>query len=129
MSNRLTIEKFKMYYPTMAEQAVSYKAKGRNIIVVTLEDGSVIEYNDVLTSFRTVLPYDGSEESWKREFAHRLVEKMVDRGFDQLYLSRFSGVLNQRISNYIQRKTIPTAYAVDKLARALGGDGTEHTEF
>ena len=129
MSNRLTIEKFKMYYPTMAEQAVSYKAKGPNIIFVTLEDGSVIEYNDVLTSFRTVHPYDGSEESWKREFAHRLVEKMVDRGFDQIYLSEISGVSHQSISNYIHRKTIPTAYAVDKLARALRCDVSDLTGF
>lgn len=129
MNNRLTIEKFKMYYPTMAEQAVSYKAKGPNIIFVTLEDGSVIEYNDLMNSFRTVVPYDGSEESWKREFAHRLVELMVDKGFDQSYLSEASGVSQQSISNYIHRKTMPTGFAIDKLARALGCDVSELTKF
>ena len=127
--NGMIFDRFEMYYPSIAEQAVSYKAKGPNIIFVTLEDGSVIEYNDLMNSFRTVVPYDGSEESWKREFAHRLVELMVDKGFDQSYLSEASGVSQQSISNYIHRKTMPTGFIIDKLARALRCDVSELTGF
>lgn len=127
--NDMIFDRFEMYYPSIAKQAVSWEQKSNYVIFVTLSDGSIVEYNDLMNSFRTVVPYDGSEESWKREFAHRLVELMVDKGFDQSYLSEASGVSQQSISNYIHRKAIPTAYAVDKIARALGCDVSELTEF
>ena len=127
--NNTIFDRFKMYYPSIAEQAVSYKQKSSYVIFVTLHDGSVIEYNDLMNSFRTVVPYDGSEESWKREFAHRLVELMVDNGFDQSYLSEASGVSQQSISNYIHRKTMPTGFVIDKLARALHCEVSDLTEF
>lgn len=127
--NSMIFDRFEMYYPSIAKQAVSWEQKSNYVIFVTLSDGSVVEYNDLMNSFRTVVPYDGSEESWKREFAHRLVELMVDKGFDQSYLSEASGVSQQSISNYIHRKAIPTAYAVDKLARALRCDVSELTGF
>lgn len=127
--NDTIFDRFKMYYPSIAEQAVSYKQKSIYVIFVTLHDGSVIEYNDLMNSFRTVVPYDGSEESWKREFAHRLVEQMVDNGFDQSYLSEASGVSQQSISNYIHRKTMPTGFVIDKLARALHCEVSDLTEF
>lgn len=127
--NDTIFDRFKMYYPSIAEQAVSYKQKSIYVIFVTLHDGSVIEYNDLMNSFRTVVPYDESEESWKREFAHRLVELMVDNGFDQSYLSEASGVSQQSISNYIHRKTMPTGFVIDKLARALHCEVSDLTEF
>lgn len=127
--NNTIFDRFEMYYPSIAEQAVSYKQKSSYVIFVTLHDGSVIEYNDLTNSFRTVVPYDGSEESWKREFAHRLVELMVDNGFDQSYLSEASGVSQQSISNYIHRKTMPTGFVIDKLARALHCEVSDLTEF
>ena len=127
--NGMIFDRFEMYYPSIAEQALSWEQKSNYVIFVTLSDGSIVEYNDLMNSFRTVVPYDGSEESWKREFAHRLVELMVDKGFDQSYLSEASGVSQQSISNYIHRKTMPTGFIIDKLARALGCDVSELTEF
>lgn len=127
--NNTIFDRFEMYYPSIAEQAVSCKQKSSYVIFITLHDGSVIEYNDLMNSFRTVVPYDGSEESWKREFAHRLVELMVDNGFDQSYLSEASGVSQQSISNYIHRKTMPTGFVIDKLARALHCEVSDLTEF
>lgn len=127
--NDTIFDRFEMYYPSIAAQAASFKKKSNYVIFIKLYDGSVIEYNDLMNSFRTVVPYDGSEESWKREFAHRLVELMVDKGFDQSYLSEVSGVSQQSISNYIHRKTMPTGFVIDKLARALGCDVSELTDF
>ena len=127
--NGMIFDRFEMYYPSIAEQAVSWEQKSNYVIFVTLSDGSIVEYNDLMNSFRTVVPYDGSEESWKREFAHRPVELMGDRGFDESYLCEASGVSQQSISNYIHRKTMPTGFIIDKLARALGCDVSELTEF
>lgn len=60
-----------------------------------------------------------TEDIWKREFASRLVMKMVEGGFDQSDLAKASGVSQQSISNYIHRKSIPNGHIIDKLARAL----------
>lgn len=122
-------EKFEMSYPPIAEQVESWERKGRSSILATLKDGSVIEYNELLDTIRNVVPYDGNEESWKREFSHRLIVKMEERGFDQTYLAEVSGVSNQSISNYIHRKSIPTGFVIDKLARALRCDPSELTSF
>ena len=93
---------------------------GANAIIAVLKDGTKLEYHHMLRTIRKVPTYTGSEEEWRREFSRRLSFEMYERGFDQTYLAEKSGISQVSISNYIKRKTTPSAYAVDRMARALG---------
>ena len=93
---------------------------GANSIIVQMRDGTKLEYHHMLKTLRQVPEYNGSEEEWRREFSRRLSFEMYERGFDQTYLAEKSGISQVSISNYIKRKTTPSAYAVDRMARALG---------
>lgn len=122
-------ERLERSYPSLARQVVSWEEKGRSSILATLEDGSVVEYNELLDCIRNVVPYDATEESCKREFSHNLMVKMEEKGFNQIYLAEVSGVSQQSISDYIHRKKLPTIFIADKLARALRCDVSELVSF
>lgn len=93
---------------------------GANAIIAVLKDGTKLEYHHMLRTIRKVPTYTGSEEEWRREFSRRLSFEMYERGFDQTYLAEASGISQTNISRYIHRKVTPSAYAVDRMARALG---------
>ena len=120
---------FKTYYPFLDSEVVSWSPNGPNSIVAKLSDGSVIEYNDVFRAFRTIREFDGTEESWKREFASKLMKIMADKGCDQTYLSEISGVSQVSISKYLNKKAIPNCYTVFKLSQALGCNISELMDF
>ena len=122
-------QNFKTYYPFLDTAGVSWYPNGPNSIIAELSDGSILEYNDRLRSFRTVLEFDGTEESWKREFSSKLMKLMSDVGFDQTSLSEISGISQVSISKYLHRKAIPNCYTASKLAQALGCDVSDLIDF
>lgn len=122
-------QNFKTYYPFLGSAVVSWSPDGPNSIIAELSDGSILEYNDRLRSFRTVREFDGTEESWKREFSSKLIKMMADKGYDQTYLSEISNISQQSISNYINKKAIPNCYTVFKLSQALGCTVSELIDF
>ena len=122
-------QNFKTYYPFLGSAVVSWSPDGPNSIIAELSDGSILEYNDRLRSFRTVREFDGTEQSWKREFSSKLSKMMADKGSDQTYLSEISNISQQSISNYLHTKAIPNCYTVFKLSQALGCTVSELIEF
>lgn len=122
-------QNFKTYYPFLGSAVVSWSPDGPNSIIAELSDGSILEYNDRLRSFRTVREFDGTEESWKREFSSKLIKMMADKGCDQTYLSEISNISQQSISNYINKKAIPNCYTVFKISQALGCTVSELIDF
>lgn len=120
---------FKTYYPFLDAEVNSWSPNGINSIIAELSDGTVIEYNDSLRSFRTVRKFDGTEESWKTEFASKLIKLMSDKGCDQTCLSEISNISQQSISNYLHKKAIPNCYTASKLAKALGCTVSELIDF
>jgi len=125
----LVLHTFKMFFPAHADDMESWTPRGDHGIRVKLNDGSEWDYNYRMNTIRIVKEYDGSEDSWKREFTNRLIDQMALRGFDQTRLSEASGISHASISGYIHRKKIPTAFAIDKLARALGCDVSDLVGF
>lgn len=113
-------DKFKLYFPIMAEHVSSWEPNGTNTITLYMDDNTKMEYDYWLNAVRTVLEYDGSEDTWKREFSARLVSRMAALGFDQSLLSERSGVSQVSISKYIHKQAIPSSYITGKLAKALG---------
>lgn len=122
-------QNFKTYYPFLDSVVVSWSPNGPNSIIAELSDGSTLEYNDRLHSFRTVREFDGTKESWKREFSSKLIKMMADKGCDQIYLSEISDISQQSISNYLNKKAIPNCYTASKLAKALGCTVSELIDF
>ena len=122
-------QNFKTYYPLLDSAVVSWSPNGPNSIIAELSDGSALEYNDRLRSFRTVREFDGTKESWKREFSSKLIKMMADKGCDQIYLSEISDISQQSISNYLNKKAIPNCYTASKLAKALGCTVSELIDF
>ena len=113
-------EGFKMNHHYEESDIEDWWPIGANAIIVQMRDGTKLEYHHMLKTLRQVPEYNGSEEEWRREFSRRLSFEMYERGFDQTYLAEKSGISQVSISNYIKRKTTPSAYAVDRMARALG---------
>ena len=113
-------EGFKMNHHYKESEIEDWWPIGANSIIVQMRDGTKLEYHHMLKTLREVPEYNGSEEEWRREFSRRLSFEMYERGFDQTYLAEKSGISQVSISNYIKRKTTPSAYAVDRMARALG---------
>lgn len=122
-------DKFGLEYPTLAERTVSWEPVSRNAILATLDDGTMVRYNGILGTARDVVSYDGSEDQYKKEFSFRLIEKMADRCVDQSYLSQLSGISQPSISNYIYGKSLPTAYVLNKLAKALHCSAADLVDF
>ena len=122
-------QNFKTYYPFLDSAVVSWSPNGLNSIIAELSDGSTLEYADRLRSFRTVREYDGTKESWKREFSSKLIKMMADKGCDQTYLSEISNISQQSISNYLNKKAIPNCYTASKLAKALGCTVSDLIDF
>ena len=122
-------QNFKTYYPFLGYAVVSWSPDGPNSIIAELSDGSILEYNDRLRSFRTVRDFDGTEESWKREFSSKLTKMMADKGCDQTYLSEICDISQQSISNYLNKKAIPNCYTASNLAKALGWTVSELIDF
>ena len=60
-----------------------------------------------------------SEQEWTTEFKHRLRERMEYLEITQKELSKRSGVSQSLISGYLAGKTVPSAYHISLLAKAL----------
>ena len=117
--NELFIDS-KLYCPGFAEDVLSWEPSGKLSIIATLSDGRRSEFTQPSHRGRFIVEYDGTEESWKREFSGRLIKLLDENGIGAHYkLAETSGVSKQALSNYIHGKAIPSAYTIDKLARVL----------
>lgn len=125
------IDNFERYFPSFASNMVRWYPSGKNTIIVQMNDGSDIEYNDVLNTIRNIREpedmLDETEAEWRKNFSNRLIVKMVDAGYDQSSLAETIGVSQGSMSNYIHRKATPSAWIIRKLANALKCDVSELT--
>ena len=122
MVRKELIDNARAYYPFLLEQAVGFTQASPFDLIIRLNDGSAMLYDDLNKSFRT-LPKDSrnmSERECKNEFGNRLRTIMYRKGMTQQELGELSGIPQPVISSYISGKTSPTFYRVDRIAKALG---------
>jgi DNA-binding Xre family transcriptional regulator len=115
------IERLEQYYPFIARTAVEYIQVGPMELMVNLDDGSTVLYDDIDQSFRN-LPRDSrhmSEQQCRQEFSIRLRRLMYRQGITQKELAEETGISEITISNYITGKRTPSFYNVDKISKAL----------
>lgn len=121
------IKRFELYFPTMSKQAIRYKADSPSTLIIELNDGDVILWDDDDTSFRH-LPSDSNnmtEVQCRREFSHRLRRIMLHKGVTQMDLSTRTGIPQSQISKYASGKALPGFYNVDRIAKALNCSADE----
>jgi DNA-binding Xre family transcriptional regulator len=109
-------------YPFLYEKMESYEMISNFDIHINLNDGSTVLYNDIDKTFRQ-LPenrYELTEEQCRREFAYRLNNLMRRKGVTQQELGEKTDISQPQISSYINAKSLPSFYNVDKIAKVLG---------
>lgn len=115
------IDWFSLDFRGLNSQAVAYTPLNDYEMIVRLNDGDSILYDCENHTIRN-LPSDAasmSEEQFRREFGHRLRRKMERQGLTQTDLAERTNSSQVAISNYLRGKTTPSAYMVDKIAKAL----------
>lgn len=115
-------ENFKLHFPYTAEKTVEYEQINDFDIMVTLNDGSRIIFDDLDKSMRN-LPKSSQEMTeleFCSEFGKRLRKLMYRAGVTQRELSEMTGISQPNISKYFNGKTIPSFYIADRIAKALG---------
>lgn len=69
------------------------------------------------------------EREWRREFAHKLMAMMKERGLSQGELARRSGLAVSTINAYLSQYRTPNVRGVINIAYALGWDVSELIDF
>lgn len=114
-------DEFSFNFPSVARQAISYHHISDIELIIKLENGEVVSYENINKSLR-ILPSDSmslTEEECRREFSIRLKLMMAVRGMSQTALSEATGIQQHLISDYTKGKRTPGFYNLDKMAKAL----------
>lgn len=113
---------FKLCFPSIANKAVALYENSYGELIVKLENGETIIYDDVTRSYRR-LPYDSTElteDECRREFGIRLDKMLRRKNITQIELSEMTGINRSILNGYITGKHSPSFYNVDRIAKALG---------
>jgi DNA-binding XRE family transcriptional regulator len=120
LENRL-MRNFKLQFPNVAVNTMSYENYNDTELIAYLEDGSIILYDDLNGTIRN-LPQDSSdmtEGEFLFDFSIRL-RKMIDvRGIPQNELAQQAGISPLTLSRYVNGRTTPNLYIADRIAKAL----------
>lgn len=130
------VESYRTWYPDMYKQTIDCRPSGRYSILVTLDDGTRMEYNSFDNGIRNVTkfyicdsPDDVSEEQWRKEFGHQLRKAITDKGTSQEKVADKVGISRQMMSRYIRGVSTPSGYILNKLSEILQCDVRELTRF
>ena len=119
--SRYTVDRFERYFPTIAKHACFYTEVTPELLHIELDDGMNFMYDDLDNSI-TRMPdnkYYMTEGECRQIFAWRLRRVMRHKCVSQLELAEMTGIHEVSISNYMNGKTTPSFYAVDRIAKAL----------
>lgn len=119
------IENFKRYWPFIAEDAVAYSELGTQELKVVTRDGRQYIFDDFEKVLRRIKTNSSDafmtpENDWKIEFAIRLRKLIETSGLSQRKISKETGLTQCMLSRYTSGKSMPNAYAVYLLAKAIG---------
>ena len=117
------IEGFNLYNKTLSKIAVNYEMLDCANLLVTLDDGRRVIYNDTSTGSRILSDRNNfTDDEYKRELGYRLYYLMRRKFITGKELSEMTGISEHTISTYVCEKTIPSAANLERIANALGVD-------
>ena len=113
--------------PWAADKVVRWNSSDVGEIVAELDDGSVIQYDQVVKTFRCASSLEAldamrtptNEEEWKQEFSRRLYRKMRSKGYTQDDLSWDADISPASITKYVNGVAVPSTYNMVKIAKVL----------
>lgn len=113
--------------PWAVDKVVHWNSSDVGEIVVELDDGSVVQYDKVIKTWRFArnlqelkdLRTPTNEEEWKQEFSWRLYRKMVSKGLSQDDLAFEADISPASITKYMNGTSVPSAYNLLKIAKAM----------
>lgn len=91
-------------------------------LFIVLKNGERIIYDGLVDTCRTPPenPMEMSERECNLEFGSRLRKIMIRKGYNQRRLSEMTGLSPALISRYLNGRSSPGFYNVDRIARVLG---------
>lgn len=121
----MIFEDYKVYRPSSAEKAVKWYPSGRRMeIIVELNNGTYDVYDYLYKTTQSKAPSNNdeliSDELYKQELKWYLRRAMNFAGMTQGELSKRTGITAVMISRYMNGKSIPSAWHLQRMADVLG---------
>ena len=107
-------------YPFLCREAESIKELNSEELIIKTRDGNFYIFNDDENTILRVPSREEPEEYiFRRQFGRGVRRMMLNRGLTQSDLSDRTGLSQPQLSRYINGKTLPSAFVLEKLAKAL----------
>lgn len=122
------IVSFRQSYPGFVSDAAHMERSGDNSIMVTLHNGTKLEYHSRLNTIMFINDEFldiNNEARWRRRFQYLLNKKMSDACVDIASLSAKTGIALKTLYNYLNQKSTPSCWNIKRIADALGCDVEE----
>lgn len=121
MEHEFEFKGFAFHYPMYADKASDWYRNNYGELIVTLNDGTILQYDIYNETLRELRPedYEWPESEYRREFGRRLSRVMLCRRVTQVELSQRTGITQSNISKYITGKATPSSYNLRKIIKAL----------
>ena len=115
------LRNFEMVDPSSYSKMVSYKMPDKFSLIVTLDDGRNLLYDELSNSTRYLNnnPDCISEDKMMFEFQFKLHRKMIMLGYDRVRLSEETGISSSMIGRYLNGTSIPSVINIMKIANVL----------
>lgn len=116
------IRNFKLYFPNMSKSVINYKLDTSDCLVVIFKDGNSSLYDDLDNTIRP-LPKNSNtmtELEFRKEFSKRLYRFLYWKGITQDDLAKKTGISRVSINKYLNCRSTPSFYIIDKITKALG---------
>lgn len=129
------LRSYESWFPSLHRRTVECRPSGRYSLLVTLNDGTRMEYNSFdntirnVTSYYSKDPIDIDEDMWRKEFGRKLRRAITEKGINQERLSETMGISRQMLSRYIRGTSTPSGYVLTRLSEVLDCDVRELTKF
>ena len=118
------VNNFKLYFPYVADGVVEMRVDPHDpyCLIATYDDDSSLLYNDMDHTIRNLPHHKNamSKTETLSEFGIRLRKIMFRKNISQLELADMTKISNVTLSKYMNGQTMPSLYALDKIAKALG---------
>ena len=113
-------EEFSERMPEYAGQTVRYQSFNGIDLQLEFENGMAMMFDSWSGLFRFIgYGENYTDEEFSIEFGHRLRTIMRRNGIGQETLANITGISRTMISFYLNGKSVPSFYNVDKIAKAL----------
>ena len=129
--NTALLDDFRDYWPHIYNDMEEFWEMSPWELTIRRYNGEMYIFDNRDNSIRA-LPKDSNnlaELEFRLEFSWRLRKLLWFRGITQKELADMIGVSAMSITNYIQCKSTPSFYTIDKIAKALNVSSDEFRYF